>query len=188
MDKSILLLILVTFNSFGQEKDSTPNPFSRGQNFGTLNSFIRAGHNDFFLVDRTCYGIEYSGKYDSCHESSFVRFILVKASDSDKYELTKYNDCGQKTRVMTNSEALKYFEFNRNQIKTDTIDERVDIDHTVFYSFYEFKDGRIKTYKYFCKECVDLGEEKSTKEKNQHLKLYRFFDKLDKELSKMIPN
>ena len=111
--------------------------------------------------------------------------MLVKVNDSNKYDFIKYDNCGQ-TRVTTDSKALRFFEENRNQIKQETIEEKVYIDHTVFYSLYEFRDSKLKTYKYFCKECIDWDGDKSTKSKNQNLKLYQFFTMLDSELLELI--
>lgn len=86
---------------------------------------------------------------------------------------------------LSRQRALFFFEKNRNQIRADSIDERVIIDYTVFYSLYEFKDGKLRTYKHFCKECIDWDDDKLTKQRNQNLKAYKFFVELDKELSKL---
>jgi len=148
-------------------------------------SFINAGHRDFIFVDRTHFGLMFE-KYDSCNDETFLKFILTKTNGLKKCELIKYDNCGQ-TRVTTDSKVLKFFTENREQINRDSIEENVYVDHTVRYSLYEIKNGKLMTYKSFCKECVDW-EDKATKEKNQNLKLYQFFDTLDEELSKMIAN
>jgi len=185
MTKVILLLLLATINCFGQEKDLDFNKYVRGPNRYIVDSFIKEGRKDFFFVDRMYPGLMYFNKYDSCKDESFLQFILIKASNSNSYEFIKYDNCGQ-TRGTADLKALRFFEANRKQIKMDSIEETVLIDHTVFYSFYEFRGGRLKTYKYFCKACVDWDKEKSTKEKNQNLKMYKFFSELDKELLELI--
>jgi hypothetical protein len=185
MNKVILLFLLTTLDCFGQDKDLDVDKHLWGQNRYIVDSFIKAGRKDFFFVDRMYPGQVFLQKYDSCKDDTFIKFLLVKSNNPNKYEFIKYDNCGQ-TRLTTNSQALQFFEKNRNQIKADSVDKRVLIDHTIFYSFYEFRDGGLKTYKHFCKACVDWDKDKSTKEKNQNLKMYKFFNKLDKELSKLI--
>jgi hypothetical protein len=185
MNRLIILLTLVTFSSYGQEKDLEIEKHLRGPHLTIVKSFIDAGHRDFMFVDRMHPGLMYFEKYDSCKDESFLNFILVKVNDSNKYEFIKYDNCGQ-TQTTTESKAIRFFEENRRQIRRDTIVEKVYIDHTVFYSLYEFRDSRLKTYKYFCKACVDWDEDKSTKNKNQNLKLYQFFRMLDSELLELI--
>ena len=184
MNKLIFILTLISLSSCRQEKDLDIDKYLRGQNRIVVMSFINAGHKDFIFVDRMHPGLMYFDKYDSCKDESFLTFMLVKANNSNKYEFIKYDNCGQ-TRVTTDSKALRFFEENREQIDQDSIEERVFIDHTVFYSLYEFRDGKLKTYKYFCKECVDEEDDKRTKDKNQNLKMYKFFSVLDTELSEL---
>ena len=152
MNRLVIVLTLVTLSSCGQEKDLDIGEHLRGPNLTIVKSFINAGHRDFMFVDRMHPGLMYFEKYDSCKDESFINFMLVKVNDSNKYDFIKYDNCGQ-TRVTTDSKALRFFEENRNQIKQETIEEKVYIDHTVFYSLYEFRDSKLKTYKYFCKEC-----------------------------------
>jgi len=184
MDKLIFIFLLVAFHSYGQEKDLDINKHLWGQNLYIVNSFLHAGQQDFFFVDRMYPGLVYAEHYDRCKDESIIKFILVKPDDSNKYEIIKYDACGQQTRVTSDSKALRFFKQNRSQIQVDSIDEAAEIDHTVFYSLYEFKDGKLRTYKYFCKECVD--EEKSTRDRNQNLKMYKFLSLLDIELSELI--
>lgn len=184
MDKLIFLFLVITFSSFGQKRGLDIDKHLWGENREIVNSFLHAGQKDFFFVDRMYPGLMYQ-KYDSCKDESFIKFILIKTEDSKKYEFTKYDNCGQ-TRMAIDSKALRFFDDNRNQIMADSIIEVVDIDHTIFYSLYEFKNGSLKAYKYFCKECVDWDKDKSTRERNQNLKLYKFFIALDNELSGLI--
>jgi hypothetical protein len=160
--------------------------YLRGQNFAIVHYFMKSGHKDFIFVDRDHPGLMYLEKSDSCHESGSVQFIISKTTDNKGYEFIKYSNCGQGIRATTNSKALPFFEKNRMQIRKDSVDLRIIIDHTVFYSFYEFKDGNLSTYKHFCKECIDTDDEKSTREKNQGLSLYKFLTDLDKELTGLI--
>jgi hypothetical protein len=185
MSRLIILLTLLSFSSFAQEKDLNLDKYLWGQNRNFVDSFIKAGQKDFFFVDRMYPGLMYLEKYDSCRDESFLKFILVKANNSKKYEFTKYDNCGQ-THLTTDSNALRFFEKNRHQIKADSIDQRIYINHTVFYSIYEFRDGKLRTYKHFCKECVDEDDDQSTKTKNKNLKLYKFLIMLDSELSGLI--
>jgi|688.fasta_scaffold27474_7 hypothetical protein len=185
MNRFTILLTLVTFSSCGQEKDLDIEKHLRGPHLTIVKYFINAGHGDFLFVDRMHPGLVYFNKYDSCKDESFINFILVKVKDSNKYEFIKYDNCGQ-TRSTTESKALKFFEENRSQIRRDSIEEKVYIDHTVFYSLYEFRGSKLKTYKYFCKECIDWDRDKSTKNKNQNLKLYKFLSMLDVELTELI--
>jgi hypothetical protein len=185
MERLIILLTLVTLSSCGQEKDLDIEEYLRGPHLTIVKSFINSGHRDFIFVDRMHPGLMYFENYDSCKDESFLNFILVEADESNKYEFIKYDNCGQ-TRVKTESKALRFFEENRLQIKRDTIEDKIYVDHTVFYSLYEFRDSKLKTYKYFCKECVDWDEDKPTKSKNQNLKLYKFFTMLDSELLELI--
>jgi hypothetical protein len=157
----------------------------RGKDRSIVESFISAGHRDFFFIDRMHPGRMYLGKYDSCKDDSFLKFILIKANDSDKYEFLKYDDCGL-TRVIAASNALRFFEENRDQINRDTIEEGIYISHTIFYSLYEFKDGQLESYIHFCKECVDWDRDEAVKGRNQSLSVYRFFNMLDVELMALI--
>jgi len=187
MNNLILLSILVTVNSFGQEKDIDINKHLIGRNFDLVNSLLLGKHKDFFFVNRDYNRIMSLGnEYDTCSESNSVRFIIIKANDSNKYQFLKYNNCGQSTQVTINSEAIQFFQTNRNQIKADSIAEKIKINPSVIYSLYEFIDGKLRTYKHFCKECIEEDKERATRKINQNLKLYMFFDKLDNELTRLI--
>lgn len=183
MNRLTILLTLMSLSSFGQEKDLNVDKYLRGQGRSIVESFITAGHRNFIFLDRMHPGLMYF-EYDSCKNESFLKFILIKANDPNKCEFIRYDNCGQ-TRVTTSSNALNFFEENRKQINRDSIEDRVFIDHTVFYSLYEFRNGKLTTHKYFCKECVDEEENKTIKRKNQDLKLYKFFSMLDIELSEL---
>jgi len=184
MNRFIILLTLMSLRSFGQGKDLDIDKHLTGQDRTIVMSFINAGHRNFIFVDRTHPGLMHLKNYDRCKDVSVLKFILVK-TDSKKYEFIKYDNCGQ-TSVTTDSNALKFLEENRVQIDMELIDDKGYIDHTVFYSLYEIRNGKLITYKYFCKESVDFEEDKETKSRNQNLKMYKFFNMLDTELSELI--
>lgn len=125
-------------------------------------------------------------KLKGCDEQSFIRFVLVKTKNSNDWTFIKYNNCGQEISFKVQSKALPFYEKNRALIKSDSLEERVAIDHTKFYSFYEFRKGKLVTYKSFCKECTDWDEDRLIKERNQNKSLYKFFAQLDLELDKLI--
>ena len=184
MNRFIILLTLMSLRSFGQEKDLEIDKHLTGQGRTIVMSFINDGHRNFIFVDRMHPGLMHLKNYDRCKDISFLKFILVK-TDSKKYEFIKYDNCGQ-TSVTTDSKALKFFEENRVQIDMESIDDKGYIDHAVFYSLYEIRNGKLMTYKEFCKESVDLEEDMGTKNKNQGMKMYKFFSMLDTELSELI--
>jgi hypothetical protein len=184
MNRLFYLLTLVTSCSLGQEKDLDIDKHLVEDDLIIIKSFFNSGHKDFIFVDRMHPGLLYL-KYDSCKDESLLKFIFVKVNNSNKYQFIKYGNCGQKL-VTRNSNALQFFENNKIQITKDSIVENLSIDHTVFYSLYEFKDSKLKTYKSFCKECIDWDEDKLTKSKNQNTKIYTFFNMLDVELLELI--
>ncbi|MBT1702285.1 hypothetical protein [Chryseosolibacter indicus] len=185
MNKLIYLLTTISLSAFGQDKALDLAKHLKGDDRNLVESFIAAGNTDFIFVDRMHPGLMYYPKYDSCKDETFLKFILVNTSDANNSEFIKYDNCGQ-SRVTVSSKALKFYAENREQIVRESVEERVSIDHTVFYSLYEFRGGKLMTYKFFCKECVDRDNTESIRTKNQDLKIYKFFSMLDIELLGLI--
>lgn len=175
----LFLSILITAHSFGQSnnnEDLNLRITGLAQEFSQKNT-------EFYIIERDLPGMVALRKgEDSCQVKTSVTIVAIPIKNSDSFRFVEFNACGrQKDKILTLS-SMKYFKDYRDEILKDDFNQRHFIDHTEFYSFYEFKNKNLLFKReFFCKECLDTDDKKLNRS-NSSLKTYIFFTMLDKEL------